>query len=446
MKLFQLLLFCCLSCTIAYSQQVYTLKDCISTGIERNLSIRKTNINLEKSKVGLTQSRSRLLPSLNGVFQFYNYLKNPVNMTTGTILGNDFPDDPTWQTVKSMKYNVNTGIQLSMPLYNQTIFAAINVAKTIENINRVSQEKAIEDLTMQISKIYYLAQASLELTNILDKNIQRMNELCEITNAMYQQGTVLEIDLTRAEINLKNLKVQKRQYETLHSQQLNMLRFILDLEPEDSIEVTHINDNIDIFITNGINNNLPELKLADLQKELAERHIKTIKAEYLPSLSFAAYTGALSYQEKFKHFFHSKASSENWFGNSFIGVTLKIPLFDANKKRHQIKQYKFDALQATINQEILLKQLQESYSNALLQFNYNLELFHTQSSNYAQAENVYNITQEQYKEGITSMTVLLQDDMRLQNAQAACINALCQCNISQLEILKLSGNLSKLTE
>ena len=41
---------------------------------------------------------------------------------------------------------------------------------------------------MNISRTYCLAQASLEQQKLLEKNIKRMEELCEITDALYRQG------------------------------------------------------------------------------------------------------------------------------------------------------------------------------------------------------------------------------------------------------------------
>lgn len=190
-------------------------------------------IGIDKGRTGVSQNRSRLLPVINGIFQLTDYLKSPVNVTTGTLLGGDFPEDPTWQTIKSMPYNANAGIQLSMPLYNQTILAAIDVAKTVEKINSLSYEKAVEELTMQISKVYYMAQVSQEQKRLTAENILRMEELCAITEALYQQGMVMEVDLN-LRINLKSLKAQHDQSHTLHCQQLNMLRFLMDMAPTPS--------------------------------------------------------------------------------------------------------------------------------------------------------------------------------------------------------------------
>lgn len=437
-------IICCILTSVCHGQEM-TLQECIKTGIANNLSLANARIGIDKGRTGVSQNRSRLLPVINGIFQFTDYLKSPVNVTTGTLLGSDFSDNPTWQTIKSMQYNASAGIQLSMPLYSQTILAAIDVAKTVEKINSLSYEKAVEDLTMQISKVYYMAQASQEQERLTNENILRMEELCDITEALYRQGVVMEVDLNRVRINLQNLKTQHDQSNTLHCQQLNMLRFLMDMAPETPLEVTRMAESIEPLHTEGVNEGLPELLLFAQQKTLAEQRIKTVKAGYLPTLSLTGYAGALGYQEKFHHFFHTDAATDNWFGNCYIGLSVRIPIFEANSKKLQIRQYRYDAQQAANRMELMQKQLNEDYANAMLQLSHNMEVFRTQSDSRHQAEEVYNVTEEQYKEGVASMTALLQDEMQLRTAQTACVQALCQCRLAHLDLLKLSGNLSQLS-
>lgn len=437
-------IICCILAAVCHGQEM-TLQECIKTGIARNLSLANARIGIDKGRTGVSQNRSRLLPVINGIFQITDYLKNPVNVTTGTLLGSDFPDDPTWQTIKSMQYNANAGVQLSMPLYNQTILAAIDVAKTVEKIYSLSFEKAVEGLTMQISRMYYMAQASWEQERLTYENILRMEELCGITEALHQQGVVMEVDLNRVRINLQNLKAQYDQCRTLHGQQLNMLRFLMDMAPEMPLEVTRMTEYMDSLPEAGVNEGLPELLLWVQQKTLAEQRIKTVKAGYLPMLFLTGYAGALGYQEKFRHFFHADVGADNWFGNCYIGLSVRIPLFEANSKRLQIKQYRYEAQQAANNMELTRKQMDENYTNALLQLNHNMEMFRTQSESRHQAEEVYKVTEEQYREGVASMTALLQDEMQLRTAQTACVQALCQCRLAQLDLLRLSGNLERLS-
>lgn len=426
--------------------QTKTLKECISLGISNNLSLVNARIEIGKAKTGVSQNRARLLPVINGIFQFTDYFISPVNVTTGTLLGNDFPQDPTWQTIKSTQYNVNAGIQMSIPLYNQSLYASIDVAKTIEQLRLLSYDKAVEDLTIQIGRIYYLAQSFLELTTLADENICRMQQLCFITEALYEQGIVLEVDLNRVRINLQNLKAQKNQYMMMHTQQLNMLRFLLDLPAEQPIEVERLNQDIFPGNLSGFSDSLPELKIANLQKRLTEQKISAIKSGYIPTISLTGFAGGLGYQEKFNHYFHTKASYQNWFGNCFIGVNVSIPVFDANSKKLQIRQQRYEADQAENKSRQLLERFQTEYSNSLLRLNHNIEVYHSQSQSYAQACDVFQVTEQRYREGVASMTDILQDEMQLRTAQSARTHALLQFNLAYLELLKLSGNLSSLTE
>lgn len=146
--------------------KTYTLKECVEMGIRNNLSLRNSRVSVQKSKTAWTQSCARLLPVLSADFLMVDYLMKPANVTTGALLGSDFPDDPTWQKIQSMQYAMTSGIQLGVSLYNQTILSATKVARTLQEISNLSYEKAVEDLTLQIGHVYYLAQASLEQQNL----------------------------------------------------------------------------------------------------------------------------------------------------------------------------------------------------------------------------------------------------------------------------------------
>lgn len=427
-------------------QRVYSLKECVEIGIRNNISLKNSRLSILKGKTTLTQSRSKLLPVLSADFQMVDYLMKPANVTTGTLLGTDFPDEPTWQKIQSMQYTMTASIKLGVPLYNQTLLSAIKVARTMQELNKLSYEKAVEDLTVQICNVYYLAQASLELQSLLDENIHRMKELCAITEELYKGGVVLEIDLTRIQINLKGLVAQHDQYATLYEQQLNLLRYLLDLSPETPMGVSRMPQEISLLQAEGVSSSLPELKLLSTKQELTKRQARAVRAGYIPSVSLSGQLGAVGYQEKFKHFFHTSGETHNWFGNTYLALSVHIPIFDGNDKKLKIRQYEYDKQQAENAFNLQRKQLDKEYADASRQLQHNLEVYDTQKDSYRQAQDVYAVTEEKYKEGVASMTELLQDEMRLRNAQSACVQGHCQCNIAQLALMKLSGNLDRLTQ
>lgn len=439
MRILSSIVIGCFVSIIGHCQST-TLAECIDMGISRNLAVDNARIGISQGHAGVSQSRAKLLPVIQGVAQFTDYLRSPVNVTTGTLLGNEFPDSPTWQTIKSTQYNSNAGVQLTAPLYNQTILAAIDVARTVEEIKSLSYELAVESLTMQIGKVYYLAQTSKEQLRLTGINMCRMDELCVITDALYEQGMVMDVDKNRVNINRKMLEAEREVTHTLYQQQLNMLRYLMNLDMDAPLDVVPMPESFEPVIIGNASDELPEIMLAYKQKELIDCRIKSVRAGFMPTLTFTGYAGGVGYSEKLSQF------ADNWFANCFIGVSLRIPLFEANSKRLQIRQLRYDAEQAENSIAMLRKQIDKNYADAVLQLRKSIEIVGTQTECRKQAESVYIVTEEQYKEGIASMTALLQDDMQLRSAQSACIQAVCQSKLAQLELLRLTGCLDKLSE
>ena len=60
--------------------------------------------------------------------------------------------------------------------------------------------------------------------------------------------------------------------------------------------------------------------------------------------------------------------------------------------------------------------LQANYMNAVSEVNNSQRNYKKQFDNYTMAQDVYNVTADQYKEGVASMTAVLQDEMRMSEA------------------------------
>jgi outer membrane protein TolC len=92
------------------------------------------------------------------------------------------------------------------------------------------------------------------------------------------------------------------------------------------------------------------------------------------------------------------------------------------------------------------KQLQTQYLNGLNDWQNNRRTVETQMENYKLAEEVYSVAANQYREGVTSMSALLQDEMSMTQAQTAFVNAVYKYLVSELTLLKLTGQLDELTK
>ncbi len=424
------------------SAQTKTLGECISLGIERNLQLRNSRTDILKGETQISQSRAMLLPRVDGSLQVIDYLKDPVQVSNSTLIAMDFPDDPQWARVRTMQYTSQAMLKAQMPLYNQSILAAIDAAKVVKELHTLAYDKAVETLTVQIAKTYYATQSCKEQRQLLDEDVKRMTELAAIAKAMLKQGVILETDYTRISINITNLETQRAQYQMVYDQQLNTLRFLLDLEAAEPIDVVPMEPELRQIPRQGMSSLLPDQQLLDAQHLLTEKQIKLTRAGYLPSIGLFGQTGYMGYQEKFGDFF--KKFDNRQFGMAAVGLQVNIPIFDASDRRLKIRQYRYDAEKIRTNRQLLDASLQKDYTNATLQLSQNEQIFTTQSQNREQAKSVYDLTARRYKEGVASMTELLQDDMRLISSEQNVVNAHLQYNLALIDFLRLENNLGAL--
>lgn len=419
------------------AQEMLTLSQCLQMAVDNNLSLQKSRNEIAKGKYSISENQAKLLPQINAVAQLNDNFTPPVSVTDGSAYGKPY------NVTKTLQYNASAGLQLQMPLYNQMVYTAIDIAKIADQLNKLSYEKAREDLIMQTAKMYYMAQNTSEQIRLVNDNIKRLEELRDITQAFYDNQMSLEVDLKRVNLNIENLTVQRDNAVAMLEQQYTMLKYVIDYPADKNIKVTDVNPNqIEIVKADGLNVNLYELQLLQQKKKLTQKQIKLAKDGYLPSVSL---TGSLMYSaftDKIEHWIHS-GDSNHWYGSNGLGVQLRVPVFDGFEKRSKIRKAKVEAESARIGYEDALKGMQANYVNAVSEVNNSQRNYKKQLDNYVLAQDVYNVTADQYKEGVTSMTAVLQDEMRMSEAMNNYLNAYYRYKVANLSLLKLTGQLEQ---
>jgi len=430
-----------ISCFIVLTgnaQKTLTLGECLQWGIEHNLSLQSQRNEIRKGQYGISENRAKLLPQINGFANANNNMEPPVSITDGSSYG------VPYNITHTLQYNASTGLQLQMPLYNQTVYTAISMAKTLDEINRLSYEKAREDLILQICKIYYLGQTTAEQITLTKANIARLETLRDITLAFHDNGMAMEVDVKRVNINLENLKVLYDNAQAMLTQQLNMLKYIIDYPAEEEINLVPVNpETITPTALTGLSDNLYEFRLLQSKGKLTEQQKRMINDGYLPSLSLTGNWMFSAYTDRLHHWFHS-GPSNHWYRSYGLGLSLRIPLFDGLDKRYKSHKARIEIENIKIEQENTRKNLQTQYLNATNDLMNNQRNFKKQKDNYLLAEEVYAVTSDRYKEGIASMTEVLQDEMRMSEAQNNYISAHYNYRVTNLTLLKLTGQIESL--
>lgn len=420
------------------AQDILSLEECIKIGIENNLALQTKRNEIRKGQYALSENRARLLPVINGFAGFTDNIKPPVSVTDGSSYG------VPYNVTKTLPYSANAGIQLQLPLYNQTLYTSMDVARIMDQLNRQGYEKAREELMMEISKLYYLGQTTNEQLEILKKNIGRLEELKNITEAFYDNGMAMDIDVKRVRINLDNMKVQYDNAQAMLVQQMNLLKYMMDYPMEKNFALERVQaEKLSHTELTGLSENLYEIQMLESQKTLAEKQRKLIRNGYIPSLSLSGNLSTSAFTDKARYWFQDNPSSK-WYTSYGVGVSLRVPIFDGLEKRNKVRKAEMDIENARLNLENTRKNLQTKYLNATNDLMNSERNFFKQKDNYLLAEDVYAVTIDRYKEGIASMTEVLQDEMRMSEAQNNYITAHYNYQLNNLVLLKLTGNIESL--
>lgn len=422
----------------AQAQETLTLSQCLQLAVDNNLSLQRSRNEIVKGKISISENQAKLLPQINAVAQLNDNFAPPVSVTDGTAYGKPY------NVTKTLQYNAAIGVQLQMPLYNQMARTAVEVSKIADKLNVLSYEKAREDIIMQTAQTYYLAQNTLEQIRLVNDNIERLKELRNITQAFYDNQMSLEVDVKRVNFNIEDLTVQRDNALSMLQQQYTMLKFIIDYPADKEIAVTGITPGqIDEVNATGLSTGLYELQLLEQKKALAEKQTKLAKDAYLPTVSLTGNLMYSAYTDKFENWFRSGESS-HWYGSNGIGIQVRVPIFDGFGRREKVKKAKAEEESARLGYEDALKNLNANYMNAVSEVSNCQRNYKKQYDNYTLAQDVYKVTAYQYKEGVTSMSVVLQDEMRISEAMNNYLTAHYRYMVANLSLLKLTGQLEQL--
>jgi outer membrane protein TolC len=422
-----------------------SLKECIRQATGKNIHVSQSALEQEKSLYRTQEVRSALLPNIEISGTFQDNTELPVTMLPGDIMG-----QPGTLLPLSLgtQFNTSAGISASQVLYNQTALTALKLSKKAELASALGVEKAKEEIAKEVAKLYFLIQTSAEQIQLLQNNIERTQRMTDIVKKLVDNGLGKKVDYDRIMVTLQNLQTQLDNNNALHEQQLNMMKYMLEMPVERNIVLTDSVDMSLISISPAGNidfSNHIDIQLLEAQKEIASLNQKVVKAGYLPGVVFFAQLGYQGMRNDFRDYFNSSQMNK-WYSSSFIGINVSIPVFDGFQKRSKFRQAKTDYIKAGLILDNTKERFSTSYKTALNNYLNNKTTVERQEKNIELAQKVYRETVLKYREGMATMSDLLQDEMGLNNAQAGYLNALYKFKEAEIEIMSLNGEIKNLVK
>lgn len=262
-----------------------TLQECIDYAIRNNINVKHSKLNVLADQVALRQSKSDLLPSLNGNSNFSHNVGRTINQ-----FSNEYVDQPVSQQ--------SVGVSTEVVLFNS--FRKLKTIKRNKNNIVISQsnlEATENDITLQVINAYMLILLNKELLATTRFQLQTRELQLNRTRKLVQAGSLPEADALQLEAQLASDELAVVNAENDLALAQLQLKQILQVPYEQFFEIVvpevdvpdeeALPSSADVVYREAVNT-LPSIRSAELQIMSAQYDVSIVKTGYYPSLSLSA--------------------------------------------------------------------------------------------------------------------------------------------------------------
>nr|WP_309755618.1 TolC family protein [Flavobacterium sp.] len=420
-----------------------TLKDAIVYALENKADAKKARLQIEKGEYEIKEVRSRALPQIaaNGSLNY-----NPILQTT-VIDGAGFGQPGTTiQAAFGQKWNSTAGISLNQALYDQAVFVGLKAAKSTREFYQINAQLTEEQVIERVANAYYQVYVTRQNLTVLDNNLKNTTKVKDIIKGQYDNGLAKKIDLDRTMVRISNINTLRQQTINAVILQENALKFFMGLPADTRISIPET----EFEITPNALSLAPdtttrtEYLLLKKNEQLLEYQKKSIEANYYPSLSL---TGGYNFigQGPEMPWFKKPSDGVYWSDFASVGLNLRIPIFTGFGTKARVSQAdnKLASIRVDLEETKLALDLQ--YTNARAQIENSIVSINNQKENAKLAQEVLTNTNNNYIQGLASLTDLLEAESELVVAQNNYTTALLDYKLAEIQVIKAKGELKTLT-
>ncbi|MDP4278744.1 MAG: TolC family protein, partial [Bacteroidota bacterium] len=293
-----LLCFLCLPFTGFRAQQTYNLQTCLKEALQNNHNLKKSRFDKEKSEQSRKEVLGALLPQVSGSASLTDNIQKtkfimPNFMNKFLPASMVDPNAADYMEIEmGLTYQAGVGVALNQQLLNLSLFNAVKIAQTAQQLAVLGHESKEEDIISQTASLYYAIQVTRYTVDQFDKSLSLMDNMLETMNASYDNGIIRKVDMDRLKVAKSNLETQKNAIMSVLEVQKNLLKLQMGREMDQPVSVEPIDlafferQSEQPVIQNFDLNQQAPYRLMMQQKTIGELQKKSALYESMPVVTF----------------------------------------------------------------------------------------------------------------------------------------------------------------
>jgi outer membrane protein TolC len=326
-------------------------------------------------------------------------------------------------------------------IFNRDVLLASSTASRVRAQSQNNTAKSKIDMTVSVTKAFYDVLATSQQIKVNEESVIRLQRSLNDAHNRYSSGVTDKTDYKRATILLGNAQVSLKSNQELLKFKLEYLKTLMGYPSGQELPIQYdtlqMESEIVLDTVQQINYSAHiDYRILYTQKELQEANVKYSKWAFLPSVSaFGAYN--LNYQnDAFGELYNTR------YPYSYVGATLTLPVFQGGKRIRKIQEQKLTSNRLDVSIENLESSLSTEYMRALASYKSNLANFLTQKENVTLAQEVYDVIQLQYVNGIRTYLDVTIAESELRTTRINYYNALYQILASKMDVQRALGQVN----
>lgn len=415
------------------AQDIYSLKQCIETGLERNYSIRIVRNEQQISDNNATPGNAGYLPTVDMDGGFSGSVNNNRNsMSDGSIEKTNGVNSETANLGLNVNWTVFDGFGI------QSNYSKL---KELQRMGELNTRMTIEDFVAGLSGEYYnQIRQKIRLRN-LRSTLVLSRERLRIVEERYYIGSMSRLDLQQAQVDFNaDSSNVLNQLEVVHTSRihLNQLMVLDNVEEnillkDSAITPNPFLDEVDLW-KNTLSSNA-SLLIAQKNRTLTELDYKKAKSRNYPYVKLNAGYGYTSNWNEV-----GTTELQQRLGLNY-GLTIGLNLFDGLNRRREQRNARLQIQNTDLRTQELELSLRADMSNLWMAYRNNLDLWSLEKENLIAAQENYRIAIDRYKLGDLSGIELREAQNSLLEAEERQSIAEYATKLCEVSLLQLSGQI-----
>lgn len=286
--------------------------------LEESLSFQQDELNTRIAQEGYKEVLTNRIPVFYVDANIQRNLIIPTTPVPAIAFDPTAPDGAIIPLKFATKWSSKAGIQLEWNLFDPKRKANEQEQKLNVEKARLQAKEHAQDWQRDAALAYASVVLATQQYELALQDSTTYAEILDVYRARYEAGRGTRADYLAAQQEFERKKIQRHEaWGVLVEADLELRRYV-DLDG-----VIHLDTDIPGVVAfleprQSVNFTLQSL---ELDRQLTQIQQQSLRRQLLPSLSVNAYIGEQYFSNQLR-----LAQQDQWFGNSFVNLALRLPL------------------------------------------------------------------------------------------------------------------------